>query len=100
MAPVFGTAWDSHCFLLNPGDRRLSWKLGRRLRRQTGGMIGPECIGVISIHVLDYSPLQGFHFKHVLMVLDEAQGILPDIHEAIESIRAGERCACRRWVIR
>jgi phage terminase large subunit len=33
--------------------------------------------------------LQGFHAKHVLFVLDEAPGVLPEIYEAIEGIRAG-----------
>ena len=47
-------------------------------------------------------PLQGFHSKHVLMVLDEAPGILPDIYDAIEGIRAGGEVRVRawRWVIR
>jgi phage terminase large subunit len=33
--------------------------------------------------------LQGFHSKHMLIVLDEAPGVLPGIYEAIEGIRAG-----------
>ena len=33
--------------------------------------------------------LQGFHAKHVLIVLDEAPGVLPEIYESIEGIRAG-----------
>jgi hypothetical protein len=32
---------------------------------------------------------QGFHGEHVLIVLDEAPGVLPEIWEAIEGIRAG-----------
>jgi phage terminase large subunit len=33
--------------------------------------------------------LQGFHGQKVLIVLDEAPGVLPEIYEAIEGIRAG-----------
>jgi phage terminase large subunit len=33
--------------------------------------------------------LQGFHAEHVLIVIDEAPGVLPEIFEAIEGIRAG-----------
>jgi phage terminase large subunit len=33
--------------------------------------------------------LQGFHAKHMLFVLDEAPGVLPEIFEAIEGARAG-----------
>ncbi len=32
---------------------------------------------------------QGFHAAHVLIVLDEAPGVRPDVWEAIEGIRAG-----------
>jgi hypothetical protein len=32
---------------------------------------------------------QGFHGDHILIVLDEAPGVLPEIWEAIEGIRAG-----------
>lgn len=32
---------------------------------------------------------QGFHAPHVLMILDEAPGVRPDIWEAIEGVRAG-----------
>jgi phage terminase large subunit len=33
--------------------------------------------------------IQGFHAKHILIVLDEAPGVSPGIYEAIEGIRAG-----------
>ena len=33
--------------------------------------------------------LQGFHAKKVLFVIDEAPGVLIDIYEAMEGIRAG-----------
>lgn len=32
---------------------------------------------------------QGFHGDHILIILDEAPGVLPEIYEAIEGIRAG-----------
>lgn len=32
---------------------------------------------------------QGFHAPHILFILDEAPGIAPEIHEAIEGARAG-----------
>lgn len=33
--------------------------------------------------------VQGFHANHIMIVLDEVPGVLPEIYEAIEGIRAG-----------
>jgi phage terminase large subunit len=50
--------------------------------------IGPGNYG-IGLSTDDSSRFQGFHSGHVLIVLDEAPGVRPDIYEAIEGIRAG-----------
>ncbi len=43
----------------------------------------------IGLSTDDATRFQGFHSGHVLIVLDEAPGVRPDIYEAIEGIRAG-----------
>jgi phage terminase large subunit len=56
--------------------------------QQTELRIGPGNYA-IGLSTDDSSRLQGFHSGHVLIVLDEAPGVRPDIYEAIEGIRAG-----------
>src|SRR5258705_6995815 len=55
---------------------------------ETSLRLGPDRYA-IGLSTNEGVRLQGFHGKNVLIVLDEAPGILPEIYEAIESIRAG-----------
>ena len=48
----------------------------------------------------DSSRFSGFHSAHVLIVIDEAPGVRPEVYEAIEGIRGAARCGCSRSEIR
>jgi hypothetical protein len=50
--------------------------------------LGPDRFG-IGLSTNEGVRFQGFHNTNVLVVLDEAPGVLPSIYEAIEGIRAG-----------
>lgn len=65
----------------------LKYILGKAQANQTELILGPKnyAVGLSTNEGVNF---QGFHGR-VLIVLDEAPGVRPDIYEAIEGIRAG-----------
>jgi phage terminase large subunit len=55
---------------------------------QTELRLGPQNYA-LGLSTDDSSRFSGFHSAHVLIVIDEAPGVRPEVYEAIEGIRAG-----------
>lgn len=77
---------------------KLMWaEIGDRLKASKIPLPEPSATGLkfsdqhyaIGISTNDPTKFQGYHGEHVLIIVDEATGVLGSIFEAIEGIRAG-----------